>query len=105
MPGQPGPFAFADAALVREVLTRSGFAAIAIEPREIEVLFGGARGLDEGVRYATNIGPAARFLASAEIAPDDPRVAPAIAEALRPYATDRGVVVPARIFIVTARRG
>ena len=56
------------------------------------------------MRYAKVIGPAARFLASAELAPDDPQVTAALAEALSPFATARGVLVPARILIVTARR-
>jgi len=103
-PGRPGPFAFAEAALVRAILTKAGFASISIEPHEVEMTFGGALDIDQAVRYAKVIGPAARFLTSAELAPDDPQVTAALAEALAPFVTARGVLVPARILIVTARR-
>jgi SAM-dependent methyltransferase len=103
-PGRPGPFSFADPALVRDLLTRAGFTSVDIAPRELEMSFGGARTVAQAVRYATTIGPAARFLASAELATDDPQVIAALTEAITPFATDRGVLVPARILIVTARR-
>jgi SAM-dependent methyltransferase len=103
-PGRPGPFSFADAHLVRDILTKAGFASVVIAPREQEMSFGGAKSVEQAVRYATNIGPAARFLASAELTADDPRVTAALTEALTPFATPRGVLVPARILIVTARR-
>jgi SAM-dependent methyltransferase len=103
-PGRPGPFSFADPDMVRDILTRAGFTGVAIEPRTLEMSFGGARSIEQAVRYATAIGPAARFLSSAELDGDDPQVTAALTEAIAPFATDRGVLVPARVLIVTARR-
>lgn len=101
-PGRPGPFAFSDAALVRDILQKAGFSSVSVEAREMDVLFGGARTVEAAVRYARSIGPSARFIASANLE-DDPRVSAALAEALAPYATERGIVSASRIFIVTAR--
>jgi SAM-dependent methyltransferase len=102
-PGKPGPFALSDAANVRGVLERAGFASIAVTPYEAEVPIGGARTLEEAVAYSLQIGPAARFIADADLE-HDPRVPEALTAAIAPYATERGVLVPARTLIVTARR-
>jgi SAM-dependent methyltransferase len=102
-PGRPGPFALSSAPLVQDLLEAAGFRQIRVTPDDRLVPIGGARTLDEAVDYSLQIGPAARFIADAELA-EDPRVRGAIAGALAPFASDVGVLVPARTFFVRAER-
>jgi SAM-dependent methyltransferase len=102
-PGKPGPFAFSDPELVRRILTDAGFVEVGVVPYELEVAIGGARTLAEAVDCSLQIGPAARFIADAGLE-DEPRVPDVLAAALAPYATERGVLVPARTLLVSARR-
>jgi SAM-dependent methyltransferase len=102
-PGKPGPFALSDAALVERILGQAGFGDVSVVPSEVEVALGGARTLAEAVDYALQIGPAARFIADAGLA-SDPRVRDSLGTALAPYATERGIFVPARTLVVTATR-
>jgi ubiquinone/menaquinone biosynthesis C-methylase UbiE len=103
LPGEPGPFRFADPASVCGMLEAAGFARVLVEPREHAITVGGARTLEEAVEFSLQIGPAARFAAEA-----DPALVPkfrdALFEALVPYAGERGVVIPAHVLVVTAAR-
>ena len=59
--------------------------------------------VDQAVAYLRQIGPAARQLA--EVAPERRPVGEqAIARALAPYASERGIVMAGAILIVTAVR-
>lgn len=102
-PGKPGPFAFSDPEFVRRLLRDAGFTQIEVAPADTVVAVGGARTLAEAVDYSLQIGPASRFVVDAGLE-DDPRVRGALSEALAPYASERGVFVPARTFVVTAKR-
>jgi SAM-dependent methyltransferase len=101
-PEGPGPFRFADAERLRDVLQRAGFRDIAIEPVEREIPIGGARTLEEAVDYCLDIGPASRVVADA-----DPSLAPqfraALLRALAPHVTERGAWLGAALYVVTAR--
>jgi SAM-dependent methyltransferase len=103
VPGKPGPFNLSDATLVHSILDRAGYSEIEIVSHEAPVLFGGSLTLEDAVEYALQIGPAARFMAEAELE-RDPRVRKLLADALAPFATPEGVYIPARTLIVTARR-
>ena len=99
---RPGPFYFAESAFVRETLAAAGFKDVGVAPYETQMSLGGARTLAEAVDFTLQIGPAARFISEAD--PDlKPRMTEAVTEALRPYASDAGVVVPAHAWLVTAR--
>lgn len=100
--GKPGPYFFSEPSVVERVLSRAGFEDIAIEPYVVDVPIGGAHTLDEAVDFTLQIGPAARFVADAELSADS-RLRSALRAALAPYATGRGVVAPACTLIVTAR--
>ncbi len=102
-PGKPGPFAFSDATLVERILSDAGFRDVSVVPNDIEVALGGARTLPEAIDYTLQIGPAARFVADAGLEAD-PRVRDALTAALTPFASERGVFVPARTLLVTATR-
>jgi SAM-dependent methyltransferase len=101
-PGAPGPFAFADPAWVRGLLSGAGFRAVAIEPVETTVHVGAATTLAEGLAYCRNIGPASRAMAEAAPA-RRPQLEAALEEALGPFVSARGLWMDAAAFIVTAR--
>ena len=100
-PDAPGPFAFADAARVRGILERAGFADVAFEAKTVELPLG--RTVDEALRVATEIGPAAALLREA---PEAARAAAcaAIRELLVSRATPSGVAMPYAVWIATGKR-
>ena len=101
-PDDPGPFAFASEERVRRILTQAGFADIDMEPCPLSLDAAIGQGLDGAVKSALEIGPASRAL---EGQPAELRAAAAqsIREALTPFASGNGVMLPASIWIVTAR--
>ncbi|WGS02326.1 methyltransferase domain-containing protein [Bradyrhizobium sp. ISRA443] len=101
-PEDPGPFSFASEARVNRILGEAGFSGIAMEPCRLELDVAIGRGLDAAVQGALEIGPASRAL---EGHPDDVRAAAitSIREALTPFAKGDSVLLPAAIWIVTAR--
>jgi SAM-dependent methyltransferase len=101
-PEDPGPFAFASEARVRRILGEAGFTGIQMEPCPLVLDAAIGRGLDGAVQGALEIGPVSRAL---EGQPEELRVAAAnsIREALAPFAKGDAVLLPASIWIVTAR--
>jgi ubiquinone/menaquinone biosynthesis C-methylase UbiE len=101
-PEDPGPFSFASEARVNRILGKAGFSGIAMEPCQLELDVAIGRGLDAAVQSALEIGPASRAL---DGHPDDVRAAAvtSIREALGPFAKGSSVLLPAAIWIVTAR--
>ena len=61
-PDDPGPFAFADDARVRRVLSAAGFADITVTPQDLDLDIAIGRGLDAAVAGALGIGPTSRIL-------------------------------------------
>jgi hypothetical protein len=88
---------------VERILSDAGFREVRITPHEEAIAFGGSRTLDEAVDYALQIGPTSRFVADTELALD-PRVRELVAGSLRPFASEAGVLIPTRAWLVTARR-
>jgi SAM-dependent methyltransferase len=101
-PGVPGPFCFSDPALVERVLNRAGFVGVGVEPHENLVPFSAAHTTEAAVEHALNLGPAARFVATAEAALM-PRFRAALARALAPHVRQDGLHLMARTHVVTAR--
>ncbi len=102
-PGTAGPFAFDDRARVRDILTRAGFRDIDIASHETKLSLGVGRSLDDTAAFAIQFGPAAVALreAPADVAP---RAFEAVRAALAPFFVEGdGVVMPAAVWIVTAR--
>jgi SAM-dependent methyltransferase len=102
-PGAPGPFAFADPDHVRDVLTRAGFADVALESVRMTLAVGGGQDLDATVDFVLRMGPTARALREADDPELVPQVAAAVREALAPYETDEGVRMDSASWLVTAR--
>jgi SAM-dependent methyltransferase len=99
-PTAPGPFAFADADRVRTILGAAGFSAIAIDPYDARI---GGGDIEETVSLTFRVGPLGRALA--ENRDKVPAVADAVREAIRPYETPQGVLMPAAVWIVRANAG
>jgi SAM-dependent methyltransferase len=100
-PGAPGPFAFADRDRVTRILSDAGLRDIVFEPFTPSVEIGGGS-VDDAVEFVLQLGPTAAILREAS-ADALAKVAASMREALAPYATPRGVVMPSAAWIVTAR--
>jgi SAM-dependent methyltransferase len=98
-PLAPGPFAFADADRVRAILTGAGFSAIDIRPHDTQI---GSGDVEQTLQLAFRVGPLGAILR------EDPSRADVIADAVRrvleTHLTPDGVMMPAAVWIVTARR-
>jgi SAM-dependent methyltransferase len=97
-PRSPGPFAFAEADWVQEIMTDAGFADISIDGIEMDITMGP---LEEAVYYMMRFGPAIDALKEAT---DDERqrVEDGIRTAFRPMVSDGEVRGPTATWLVTA---
>jgi SAM-dependent methyltransferase len=101
-PEDPGPFAFASEARVRRILDAAGFTGIGMEPCPLLLDAAIGRGLDGAVQGAAD---RADFERALDGQPAELRTAAAnsIREALTPFAKGDAVLLPASVWIVTAR--
>ncbi|MDB2644209.1 class I SAM-dependent methyltransferase [Luminiphilus sp.] len=85
----PGPFAFAEPDYVHSILSQAGFSDISITPLRHALVFGAGLSLTEIVEHLVNIGPIAQMVRDAPEALQQP-VRDRVANALKPFFTDRG---------------
>lgn len=99
-PNAPGPFAFADADRVRNVLSQAGFAGITVDKVDHPLPMPGD--LEQSLRFATEFGPLAQFLAAA---PEDMRLkaVAAVREALVKHLPAGDMSLPGACWLVQAR--
>ena len=97
-PGQPGQFAFADSARVREILERGGWGDIDIAPVDVPCTFA-ASGI---VHYIARMGPLGRILPTLD-APLRERVVATVHAAFDPFVRDDAVHFTAACWEVRAR--
>jgi SAM-dependent methyltransferase len=96
-PTAPGPFAFADPARVRAILTEAGFGAVTIAPFDTRI---GSGGMEETLAICRRVGPLGAALREN---PDHAEaVMGVVREALAAYLTSDGVLLPAAVWIVSA---
>ncbi|MBX6744134.1 MAG: class I SAM-dependent methyltransferase, partial [Acetobacteraceae bacterium] len=100
-PGEPGEFAFADPGRVRGILEGAGFRDVTLTPHDPPIHLAGPGGAEDAAAFSTQMGPVARILRER---PDltEP-VRKAMAEAYRKHDGPQGIVLPAAIWIVSAR--
>jgi SAM-dependent methyltransferase len=98
-PRAPGPFAFADADFVCEVLGDAGYRNVACDALEGALRLGGS--LDEALDFQSEVGPLSRALADLDEATREQAVA-AAREALAPHLTDAGLELGAACWLVRA---
>ncbi len=100
-PDAPGPFAFADRDKVEALLRTAGFQDVQLESVREDLAIAAGASLDQAVDFLLQMGPTAQMLRDT-----DPKlldtVRSSIREALAPYATDRGLIMPSAAWIVTA---
>lgn len=97
-PAAPGPFAFANPERVRSILADAGFADVTLHAFSTSI---GGSSLDQTVDLAFHVGPLGAVLREQ---PDlGPKVAEAVRAALAAYDTPSGVLMPAAVWIVSAR--
>jgi SAM-dependent methyltransferase len=102
-PRAPGPLAFSESGYVEEILAAAGFAEVTIDSATVRLH--GAASAAEEADFACLLGPLARLLQGRE--PDPPTRALIIEEvtaSFRPYESATGVLVPATVHYVQARR-
>ena len=102
-PYAPGPFAFGEAARLRDILTAAGWRDVMLEPYDYAMIAGEGEGaLDEAVAYFQRIGPAAGAIADLAGAARDQAIE-ALRAMLAEHLSQGRVALPASAWIVTAR--
>jgi SAM-dependent methyltransferase len=99
---EPGPLAFGNPDYVRDILTKAGFAEIAIERAHPTIVCGSP---DEEARQALMMGPTARLIEAKK--PDEATrqaIGREIEAAFLAEARSGPIRLPATIFLVSARR-
>jgi SAM-dependent methyltransferase len=99
-PEAPGPFAFADAARVRGILERSGWAGVRVDPVDLDLSIPGASPR-EAADFLLQLGPTGRAVREAGIRDLEP-LARELEAVLVPHATTGGVRMRGGVWIVTA---
>lgn len=98
-PEDPGPFAFADLARVRRILSAGGFDRITAHPFDMQMKLGET--IDDAVAHLQEFGPVSRMLAEAN--PDQrTRATTALRDALKPMASRKPLTMTGAVWIVTA---
>jgi len=101
-PDAPGPFSFGDRERVASVLGRAGFRDVAFDAFTPDIVVGGGSDLDATVAFVLQLGALSAALGDAE--PDVvAQVAAAVRDAIAPFETPRGIVMPSAAWVVTAR--
>ena len=100
-PHAPGPFAFADAERVKDILTQAGFGDVSITPHSIDLCMSHSDGTEGAIDFASQVGPAARALAEVD---DDvkPLMLKALEKAFAPHDDNGRVTLSGGIWIVRA---
>jgi SAM-dependent methyltransferase len=100
-PGAPGPFALADPARIRSVLTDAGLADVTVAPLVQDVQVGGSGSFEDAVEFVATSGAVRAALAAADAATRE-RALSALSAALAPHARDGGVWLGTATWLVTA---
>jgi SAM-dependent methyltransferase len=98
-PTAPGPFAFADAGRVESILAAAGFSSVKVSAFDTPI---GGGDLEQTLELALKVGPLGAALRENPDRAD--AVGGVVRELLSKYATPNGVLMPAAVWIVSARR-
>jgi len=99
-PTAPGPFAFADAARVKNILEQAGFRNVRIEKLDTPMVMG--RDLDGAVEMSLKAGPLARALGEIDDDALKEKIRARVKDALVKYDAPGGVSAPAACWLVEA---
>ena len=101
----PGPFSMSDPDLVSDQLVAAGFCEVAFRRNDADARLGGT--IAEAIAFALTFGPAGELVRLAGPAAEArrPELEAALGDALHPYMSARGAVMPSSTWHITARRG
>lgn len=99
-PTAPGPFAFADAKRVKNILEKAGFKNVRVEKLDTSMRMGAT--LNDAVEMALKAGPLARALGEIDDDALKDKIRVRVKEALKKYETADGVRAPAACWLVEA---
>ena len=99
-PLAPGPFAFADAARLKDILSKAGYRDIRIEKLDSVMNMGATP--EEAAKQALNIGPLARAAAELDEAARE-KVIAVVRDALAEYASPAGITPLAACWLLGAK--
>lgn len=99
-PRAPGPFAFADAHYVEQILQDAGFSNIQIKAHGASLKV--ADTLAEAVQFQSRVGPAARVMSELE-GDQRAQALAAVEEALRPFDEGSGLHLDSAVWLVSAK--
>ncbi|MEM7171651.1 MAG: methyltransferase domain-containing protein [Pseudomonadota bacterium] len=101
-PRAPGPMAFAEIDYVRDILEEAGFIEVGGQPETIFLVKDAP--LDQVAHLACQLGPVSRLMRELEGTEADlSAIVEAVKEGFRPYDSDVGVKVPARLNFFSGR--
>jgi ubiquinone/menaquinone biosynthesis C-methylase UbiE len=100
----PGPFSMADPDVVRAQLVAAGFEDVQFARHDCSIMMGSD--VEQALAFQLAIGPAGEIVREAgeQAQRLRQRVEDALREALAPYTTERGVVMPSSSWTITARK-
>ena len=98
-PLAPGPFAFADAGRLRNILDEAGFGEIRIKPLDTTMFMG--RDTAEAAAQALNIGPLAKAATGLDEGLRE-EIRRAVAKTMERFKTPHGITLPAACWLVGA---
>jgi len=98
-PKAPGPFAFADANYVEEILGAAGFSNVSVESYIPTMRLGGD--IDAAIDFLVRVGPMSRTLADLD-AKTRAKALDAVQQSLAPHASADGVALNGACWVVTA---
>ena len=101
-PDAPGPFAFADPARVRSILTQAGWTGIEVERVDVPMRIAGPGEIGSAAGFAMGVGALSRMLTEVDEALHD-GIRAALEDVLRSYDGPEGVVLGGAIWLASAR--
>lgn len=98
----PGPFSMSGPDMVSDMLRSTGWSEITFERFDSDICIG--RNIEEAIDFAMALGPAGEIIRLAEEEGErlKPAVVEALAEVLKPYASEKGIWAPSSTWFVTA---
>jgi SAM-dependent methyltransferase len=103
-PGQPGPFSLGSREQLTRLLADTGWDDVTVDGLTFPAPLGGARSLDDAVEFVRGGSLGRSALAGVPPAVER-RALDAVRDALAPYATSDGVLLPAAAWLVRATNG
>lgn len=97
----PGPFAFAKAERIENILQQAGFSNIQVSSHTQEVRMGEAPTIQQSVREMAEVGPVQRLLVGQDEALKE-QVYKALETTMTPFYKNGAITLPAAIWFVTA---